>query len=372
MAVTRQRVRVALGALWILDGVLQLQRSMFTHTFANQVLAPAGQGQPWFVAQPVALTARLVGEHPLPWDAAFAAIQLCLGIGLMIPRFVRPALLASVAWSCGVWWLGEGLGGIAGGHADLLTGAPGAVVLYAGLACAVWPRPDASGLEHRPLPGVLAFAWAALWAGGAVLRLLPGQASSDAIVAEIKASSVGAPGWLQHVDGSVSTAVASAGTGLVVVWTLGCLLIGLGGLATGAVRRIACGAGILFAGAFWVTGQAFGQPWTGTATDPNSGPLIVLMALAVMAVGAPAPRCGRHRRAAATVRWRLSPSSPASTRTVPTLPPGAVAPVGAWATPELWRSEPPAYAGQATSAGWRPPIDAPGAPGADRELEPVG
>jgi hypothetical protein len=30
---------------------------------------------------------------------------------------------------------------------------------------------------------------------------------------------------------------------------------------------------------FWVFGEAFGQPFSGIATDPNTGPLLVLLAL---------------------------------------------------------------------------------------------
>jgi len=43
---TRRGVQVSLGVLWLLDAALQLQPYMFTSDFANQVLAPTGQGQP--------------------------------------------------------------------------------------------------------------------------------------------------------------------------------------------------------------------------------------------------------------------------------------------------------------------------------------
>jgi len=293
---SRRRVRTILGLLWILDGLLQLQRSMFTKAFANQVLDPAGQGQPWLVSQPVALTSRLVATHPVPWNLAFAVIQLSLGIGFLLPRLVRPALVASVAWAAGVWWLGEGLGGLAGGHADLLTGAPGAVLLYAVLAVAVWPRTGSDGAEYGPLPGWLAVAWATLWIGAAVLRLLPGQGSSDAIGSEISANGGSSPGWLAHIDNSVAGAVSPLGVGLVVAWVLVCVAIGLGGLRAGSMRAAAATAGILCSAIFWFVGQSLGQPWSGTATDPNTAPLVVLMAFALLGIGAPAPVHGRHRR----------------------------------------------------------------------------
>jgi hypothetical protein len=295
MPITRRRIRTVLAALWILDGLLQLQRSMFTTVFARQVLAPAGQGQPWIVSEPVALTARIVAEHPLPWDLAFAAIQLGVGVGFLLPRLVRPALTASVVWAAGVWCLGEGLGGIAGGHADLLTGAPGAVILYAVLAIAVWPRVSPGGAEYEPLPEWLAAAWAALWLGGAVLRLLPGQGSS-AIASEIRANADGSPGWLGHIDSLTASTAGSIGTGLVVAWVVACLGIGLGGLRPGTSRSAAAVAGGVCATVFWFVGQSLGELWSGTATDPNAGPLIVLMAFAIVGIGASAPAYGRHRR----------------------------------------------------------------------------
>ncbi len=370
MTLTRYRVRAVLGALWILDGLLQLQRSMFTAAFAHQVLAPAGQGQPWLVSAPVALTARLVAAHPAAWDAGFAVIQLGLGIGFLVPRLTRPALAASVAWALGVWWLGEGLGGVAGGHADLLTGAPGAVLLYALLALAVWPRPGTDRSEHRPLPGVLAVAWAGLWIGGAGLRLLPGQASSAAVAAEIDANAAGSPGWLHHIDASVAAAVEPRGMLFVVGWVVVCVAVGLGALVEGPVRMVAVVIGIGLATVFWFVGQSLGQPWSGTATDPNTAPLIVLMALAVVGIGGPAPAYGRHRRSSSqgsvrpvlSLRWRAAPAAPATAR--------AASAAGSRLAPDLLPGSWPAFSEH------RPPAVAPepgyaSVPEAAAQLEPV-
>ena len=40
-------------------------------------------------------------------------------------------------------------------------------------------------------------------------------------------------------------------------------------------------AGVALALDYWVFGQAFGQAFSGIATDPNTGPLLVLLALAL-------------------------------------------------------------------------------------------
>ncbi len=139
--VTRRHVQIALGGLWLLDGLLQLQPFMFTARFADQVIAPTAAGQPSWVSGPVQHAARLIGTHPVPADAGFALVQLALGVGFLWRRTARPAAAASVLWAVGVWFLGESLGGLAGGTASLLTGGPGAALLYAVLALAAWPAP---------------------------------------------------------------------------------------------------------------------------------------------------------------------------------------------------------------------------------------
>ena len=63
--------------------------------------------------------------------------------------------------------------------------------------------------------------------------------------------------------------------------------------------------GVAMALDFWVLGQAFGQVFTGMATDPDTGPLLVLLALAVYRAGVPAGVPAEMRA--------LEPSSPAFT-----------------------------------------------------------
>ena len=60
--------------------------------------------------------------------------------------------------------------------------------------------------------------------------------------------------------------------------------------------------GVAMALDFWVLGQAFGQVFTGMATDPDTGPLLVLLALAVYRAGVPAGAPAEMRA--------LEPSSP--------------------------------------------------------------
>src|SRR4051794_17281559 len=133
---TRRHLQIALGLVWLLDGGLQFQPFMLRASFARDVIAPVADGQPHFVAGPVHWAANLIAAHPVASDVPFAAAQVLLGLGLLYPRSAKVALAASIPWSLAVWYLGEGLSGLASGHASLLAGAPGAVLLYALLAIA--------------------------------------------------------------------------------------------------------------------------------------------------------------------------------------------------------------------------------------------
>jgi hypothetical protein len=245
--------------MWLLDGALQAQPFMFTSGFATQVIAPAGQGQPELVAAPVHWVSTVIAAHPVPWNAAFAAIQLLVGAGLLVPRTARPALAASITWGLGVWYFGEGLLGLAGGDSSLSAGAPGGALLLAVLAAAAWPDRDAS---HERPAAWLPLAWAIVWIGGAV--------------------------FVAVQDGS-SVLVAAE------------YLVGVGALYA-RTRVPAAALGLALSLGFWGFDQAFGSLTSGQATDPNSGPVLALMAIAVMGTGmAPVSRRAMRRTGRRTV-----------------------------------------------------------------------
>jgi hypothetical protein len=275
--VTRRSLQVVLGLFWLLDGVLQLQPFMLRASFARGILAPVGDGQPQFVAGPVHWAANLVAAHPVAWDVPFGIIQLALGLGMLVPRTARLALAASLPWAIGVWWLGEGLSGLASGNASLLSGAPGSVSLYAVLALAAWPRRSRSDVSPaRWLP----LAWATLWVGAAVLQALPMNNTGADVSSAMLAN--GSPSWLAGFENSFAGWITHHGTLSVVLLVAAEALIGLAVLYRRTVSGGAA-AGLLLALAIWVIGQNFGALYTGQATDPNTAPLVMLMAVALLA-----------------------------------------------------------------------------------------
>ena len=72
--VTRRRLELALGGVWLLDGALQFQPSMFSKSFFADLLGMANMGLPGPLAALVYRVSGLVGAHPVAWNVAFASL----------------------------------------------------------------------------------------------------------------------------------------------------------------------------------------------------------------------------------------------------------------------------------------------------------
>jgi hypothetical protein len=290
--ITRRGIQLALGFIWLFDGVLQLQHQMFTSAFATQVIAPATVGQPQFVVGIMHFWIRLFLAHPVASNTLIAIIQLGIGALLISRRTVRLGLLFSIIWGLFVWYVGEGMGGVLSGQTCLLMGAPGAALLYVILSLAVIP-PDEDEKpkeEHQYPAAWLAYIWAFLWVGGTVYQLLPGQNSTSSVAAMIANNASGAPGWLASLDMHVANAIkgfaiaSPQGNGYWFILLLAILqlVIGFGVFAKKSTREFVLYFGMAVSVVFWVIGQSLGQYWTGTSTDPNTAPLFILLALAIL------------------------------------------------------------------------------------------
>jgi hypothetical protein len=265
--------------------------------FARQVLAAAADGQPALVSVPAHWAANVIAAHPVVWDVPFAGVQVLLGAGLLFRRTVTPALAASIAWALGVWFFGEGLSGLASGDASLLSGAPGAVLLYAVLALAAWPS---GGRSDGPPAPWLRLAWAALWIGGAVLQALPQNDRGSDVAAALTAN--GAPDPLAALQSSLAHSIGRHGSPVVIGLVAAEALIGLAALQQRTLR-LGASAGLLLCVPLWALAQNFGGLYTGQATDPNTAPLIALTALALLG----APRALHAHRVVAAVDVQRRP-----------------------------------------------------------------
>jgi hypothetical protein len=277
----RRGLQIALGLTWLLDGALQLQPVMFGRAFVSQMLLPAAAGGPAALTSPALWADRLIGRDVAAWNTAFALIQLAIALGLLWRPAVKAALAGSIAWALGVWWLGEGLGGVFSGTASPVTGAPGAAVLYALLAFLAWPgRGGAAASRLRGRCG--AAAWLVLWGSFAVLILQPAVRAPRALHDTLAAAAAGEPGWLAALDRD--TAAAAGSHGLLICAVLAAVFVVIAaGIAFPATARPALVLGSLFGLASWVAGQNFGAIAAGMATDPDTGPLLILLAAGLLA-----------------------------------------------------------------------------------------
>jgi len=298
----RRALQLALAAIWLLDGVLQYQAFMFTSGF-SQMLAGTADGNPAVIAKPITWDANLIGHHTVALNVIFATIQLLLGLGIAFRPTARIALAASVLWALGVWWFGEGLGGVLSGAASPLNGAPGAVILYALLAVLLWPADrevPAPFTAARAVGAHVARAlWAVLWLSLAYFALTPDNRAPAGVSGMIAGMEGGEPVWLQDLQKGAASLIGNDGLAASVALAVALVLIAAGVYLPARTARTARTAratlvlAIVVAALIWVFAQALGGILTAGGTDVNSGPLLALLALAYWplqtAAAAPVP-----------------------------------------------------------------------------------
>lgn len=294
LRITARHVRVCLGALWLLDGALQLQPFMYTRGFFTQIIGPSSSGQPAPISSSMTWAANLAQSHWAVFNSIFALIQVAIGVGIVLPKTAKTALAASFVWGVGVWWFGEGLGQVFT-NASPLTGAPGAVILYVLIGALVWPtwRPQVSSAAGQGLFGELGgkLVWAVLWLGMAALWLTPANRSPNGVRDALNGTA-GAGGGLGGAVDAAARAAAGRGTAIAVALAVASAAIGIGVFNRNRIPFLA--AGITLSLTYWLFGQALGGITTGMATDPNAGPLFALLALTLM----PTTRASRPAHAA--------------------------------------------------------------------------
>ncbi len=276
---SRRSIQTVLGLIWLLVGALQFQSFMYGNGFI-QLLQGLTGGQPGWVASSVNQGAATMQSHQAIFNTGAALIQLAIGFGILYKRTTKPAILVSFAWVLAVWWFGEAfgmmfmattpMGGIP--MASALTGAPGAVLLYALIGAIVWPNDRPGGLL-----GVRGarIAWAALWLLMAWLWLVE-AGGANGIHNAINAAPSGMS-WLSSVqDGFASI---TKGNGLIFALALSAAsaAIAVAVAVNWRAKEFIVLAAVLNL-VYWVVGQGFGGIFAGGATDPNAGLLFIVLA----------------------------------------------------------------------------------------------
>jgi hypothetical protein len=279
----RRAAQTMLGLLWLLDGGLQFQSFMYSKGFP-QMLHGLAAGQPAWLADSINWATRTASPHLTVFNTAFALVQVAIGLGLLYRPAVRTALAVSFVWAFVVWWFGEAFGMLFMSMASPLTGAPGAVLLYAIAGLIIWPNDRPGGLLG--LRGAR-IAWSALWVVMAWLWLEAPSSSPNAISSAVNAAPSGMS-WLSSAQ--IWAANAVKGDGLPIAVALACCSLAIA-VAVAANRRPRAFLilAALLSLAYWVFGQGLGGIFQGGATDPNAGPLFVLLAYVLYTLTPPAP-----------------------------------------------------------------------------------
>ncbi len=294
-------LRIALGGIWILDGLLQAQPAM-AGNFATQVIAPLNKFQPSLLQDLIRWEVYLWQDHAVVADVATVLIQIGLGVSILAGKDTiagRIGLWLSIGWALAVWVGGEALGGLLVRGASELFGAPGAVLAYAAAAgllllpVATWKSGKVSKIIRNGLGGTLIF--------GAALQGIPFEgfwgthrlSSMFSIMATTpQPSYLSAPitsfaGW---------TSASPMAWEIVIIAVLAALGIAL--LSGRAIRAWSCATGLWLVATWWLA-QDFGF-LGGVGTDPNLNvPLFALLIAGELTRSYKSPskltRLARHR-----------------------------------------------------------------------------
>ena len=273
---TRNIIAKALAALWLFDGLLQFQPQMFGPSFVTNVLTPVLSNQPGFIDAIVNWGIQLWSTNMVVTDALAALLQCAIGILLFFPlssKTFKTGLWISIVWGVVVWLCGEGAGQLLTGGASFYTGAPGAVVIYMLIATLLLIPQKVTTDWYPKIAG-----W--IFIIGALLQLQPSLWTVDGAQGNFMVSMMDP----LHPVSVLSSALYNL-VGLnpmisnlllvLVLFVIGLALILKPNKITGTIT-------LLFLFFVWWFGQDFGQLSTlfvGTATDPNTAPLLALLLL---------------------------------------------------------------------------------------------
>ncbi len=287
----RQVLRISLGVLWIIDGLLQAQPAM-PSSFIRVMVAPGLADAPGWLYNIVNPFARLWTQHPVAADAVTVWIQVGLGVAILVARtglIARVVLWVSIVWALFVWVIGEFVGGMAHSGASLLNGAPGAALLYV-LAAVLLLAPVQLWVSGKAARW-LRISVGAMFLLGAVLQAIPsaGYWSATGLFNLFSGiASGGMPSWVASPVQSLAIWVPPHASVVNAAIIVVLVVVGVG-LIAGVFPRAIVSAALVVSFLMWWFGQGFGV-FGGTGTDPNTAAVLLVLLAAAWPYGpVPAP-----------------------------------------------------------------------------------
>ena len=156
------------------------------------------------------------------------------------------------------------------------------MLFYAVLAVLLWPSEgsDKPFVAARTVGLTAAKTiWAVVWGVLAILSLIGSGRSPQALHDLVAGIDSGQPGWLAHIDRSSESLFLHHGTTMAIVLAIACVIVAAGVPAPRKSPRSRVVLAIVLFALIWVAVQNFGGILAGGATDPNSGLLVILLAL---------------------------------------------------------------------------------------------
>ncbi len=275
-------VRIGLGFLWIVDGLLQAQPDMSSQLLSN-IVVPLFSTLPALLVRGFEPLVAQLSRHPLTFDLVIMWTQITLGLALCLAppgRLRRLTLQATIVWGLGVWVIGEGMGGIFGGGATWLTGSPGSVLFYMAAAALLLQGEDR--WRDQTVAREARWVFAGLWLFGAVIQAWPANGFWTAsglqapVISMAQMPQPHALSALLYASAHLLAAHPVISNGAIV----GVMLLLFLGYVFFADRPVVLYATLAWLLLTWVLGQDFGV-MGGLGTDPNSSPAIALLMVAL-------------------------------------------------------------------------------------------
>lgn len=247
---------------------MQFKPLMFTQNFVTSVIWPNTWYQPMDIAYPIYLAGKIILINVTGFDIIFGSIQVAIGLLLITGKYTKAVIIFSVIWSVAVWWIGEGFGSLFTGQASLLTGAPGAVILYALVGIILYPSRDAEKAEINSRK-IARYSLGFLFIMGFILQMQPYYFISRNVTWSLSVN------WFLKMSGFQSLLFDFFIAGLF-------LCTGIGFIIFRDRKNIFSYISIALSIFIWIPGEMFGQIYTALGTDPNSGVILLILSLMSM------------------------------------------------------------------------------------------